>query len=127
MSIPIGTFVSALDAYLPRTSDNQIDCIWLANRCGLKEDHLYRLFREKESVRFDLADLIITRLHANEVWHTTELADLYEEIPLTCARPGCEKELAGKQKIYCSRQCQNNWGQILRKRARKAAIQGVAA
>lgn len=120
MSIPIDTFVSALDAYLPRTVDNEIDHQWIAHRCGLKEDRAYRVFRA-ENIQFGLADQIISRLGANEVWHTTELADIYDEIPLTCAREGCEKELTGKQQLYCGRSCQNYWNQVLRTRSRKAA------
>ena len=49
---------------------------FLGRRCNIKGDSIYNALQRPE-VDFDLADLILCRLHAVHLWWVEPLADLY--------------------------------------------------
>lgn len=91
---------------------------WMSQRCNVHEDTIYRAMIGVRGIDFDLADLILTRCHAAQLWHRPPLDQFYWTIPITCASPACTngeygrpaelRNRNGKDSIYCSKGCRQH-------------------
>ena len=86
---------------------------WLGQRVNVHEDTIYRVMvGKKDVVDFDLADLILTRCGAAQLWHMPPLNEIYWTLPLECRN--CDQYLRPKfnrtaSSGFCSQRCEKSY------------------